>query len=220
MALRIKQPAAALAGKTIVLTGKGVARVKGAGSEVFDRCPYEVLERQGILPSVIKPGSPDYVDVFAGRLAANEKQTISFDATPTAGSFTLTVLGKTTGVIAFNASASDVKAAIELAIGVNSVNVSGAIPAGFVVEFIGANAAKSIALIVVGSNTLSPSTNIPVAETVKGGASSLVPELDLTQIVLQISLIPNTTTPITQTTLDGNVLYTLKRVEFSRNAGT
>jgi len=71
MVVRIKVPGAALAGKNIVLTGKGVTRIAGANNHQFDRCPYEVVEQQGVLPSVVKAGSPDFVDVFIDKDADN-----------------------------------------------------------------------------------------------------------------------------------------------------
>lgn len=61
--LRIKQPGSALADTNIILTGKGVRLVK-VNNTFFHRVPYECMSQQGVLPSVVKPGSPDYVDVI------------------------------------------------------------------------------------------------------------------------------------------------------------
>lgn len=60
--MQVLNPATALAGTNIILTGKGVKRVAKLG-ELFDRCPYELLHNQGVLPSTVKVGAPDFIDI-------------------------------------------------------------------------------------------------------------------------------------------------------------
>lgn len=82
----------------------------------------------------------------------NEVQTISETGTPTSGSFTLTYSGQTTGSIAWNASASTIKTALEALsnIAVDDVQVTGGpLPTPVVVEFRNALGAANVSQMTV-----------------------------------------------------------------------
>lgn len=71
-----------------------------------------------------------------GTGGTNEVQTINFDATADAGSFTITFDGQTTGSIAWNASAATVESALEALPNINGVTVAGS-SGSFTVTFDG-----------------------------------------------------------------------------------
>ncbi len=87
---------------------------------------------------------------------ANEIQTITFDAPPTAGTFKLTLGANETGAINWNDAAADVEDALELlaGIGEGQVAVTGSIAAGLTVEFEGTLANTPQVLLQVTSNSL------------------------------------------------------------------
>ena len=58
-------------------------------------------------------------------LGVNEVQTVTITGTPTGGTYTLTLLGVTTGAIAYNAASTAVKTAIDTAIPGNSITCAG-----------------------------------------------------------------------------------------------
>lgn len=73
----------------------------------------------------------------AGTSSVNEVQTVTITGTPTGGTFTLTLDGDTTTAIAFNASAADVRAALEAldSVGVGNVKVTGSAGGPYSVTF-------------------------------------------------------------------------------------
>jgi hypothetical protein len=109
--------------------------------------------------------------------AVNEVQTITFTGTVTGGSFTLTYSGQTTSAIAWNATAADVKAALEALsnLGVNDVSVTGG-PGGtgavFTVTFRNALAATNVAQLTSASSLTGTSPGISHATTVGGVAAA------------------------------------------------
>lgn len=106
---------------------------------------------------------------YAGR--ANSQQTVSITGA-TAGTFTLTLEGQTTGTIAWNATASTVQTALE---GLPSINpgdvvvTGGALPTtNVVVSFQGARTGQVVGALTIGSGSLTGGTPT-VAQTTAGG---------------------------------------------------
>lgn len=112
----------------------------------------------------------------------NEVQTITFTGTVSGGTYTLTYSGQTTGSIAYNATASDVKTALEALsnIGVNDVSVTGG-PGGtggvFTVTFRNALAATNVAQLTSATGSLTGGGSISHATTTAGVAASQTIEL-------------------------------------------
>lgn len=88
-------------------------------------------------------------------------QTISFSDTPSSGTFTLTYNGFTTIALNFDASASDIQAALRSLAGLNSVTVVGTIPL-FTVTFTGV---VPPAFLISAASNLSPVTIVTITET-------------------------------------------------------
>ena len=110
----------------------------------------------------------------AGR--KNEKQTISLDTGVSGGTFTLTAAAETTGDIAFDATAADVQAALELlgTVGEGQVSVTGPAGGPWVVEFIGTlGYTDVVALTGDGTNLVGDVKVVTVEETVKGCATTV-----------------------------------------------
>lgn len=200
-------------GKTnIVLTGKGVARVVGAGGEVFDRCPYEDPHAQGIVAGT--------VDVFAGgpAIGRDEVQTLTPDVAPDGGTFTLALDGQETGDIPYDASASDIQDALEALanVGAGNVEVQGDLSSEIEVTFLNDLGKKPQDLLVVNSSLTDGSdpVTVSVAHTVLGLLpNSLQPELDLCGCY---QVVPNSS----EETSGGNTLVSLRKVEWVRNRFT
>ena len=70
-------------------------------------------------------------------VGSDEVQTITFSATPSSGTFTLTYNGETTGLLAYNASAETVQAELVSVSGFSGINVTGNVASGFTVTFSG-----------------------------------------------------------------------------------
>lgn len=113
--------------------------------------------------------------------AVNEVQTLTVDAS--AGTYTLTFLGRTTAPIAFNATAATVQAAMEAAFGiaVNTIAVTGGVGASgggtpYVFTFSGATyAGQNVALITSDATNLTggaaTATNVQTTQGSTGVAS-------------------------------------------------
>lgn len=86
----------------------------------------------------------------------NEQQKIIFSQVPTTGQWTLNYNGNTTTLLAFNAAASAVQAALEAlpSVGAGNVVVSGTYSLGFTVLFQGALGAQDAPLLTNPNNTL------------------------------------------------------------------
>lgn len=116
--------------------------------------------------------------IIAGQ---NEIQTISFDAIPDAGDFSLNLNGEITSLINFNDNASVVETAFNNLPSVSSVLVTGDFSAGFAVEFTGANELtnfNSIALETSSLMTGPSNVQITIVETQEGRGNEVsVPSL-------------------------------------------
>jgi hypothetical protein len=116
-----------------------------------------------VVPSglaVAKVGN--YLVPFGG---VSEVQTVTVTGSPTGGSFTLTVNGQTTAAIAYNATAAQVKAALEALSSVSVVSVTGSGP--YVVTFGGG--ANVPQLTATASLTGGSTPGVTVATTTAGG---------------------------------------------------
>jgi hypothetical protein len=118
---------------------------------------------------------------------ANEVQTLTTTGTPAGGDFTLVVLGQTTGVIAFDATAGAVATAINAALAVlgtgHTVGTSGGpLPAGIPITFSGAQVSgRDIPAITVGTNSLTGGTTPApaIAQTTPGRSGRKYVAIDL-----------------------------------------
>jgi len=117
---------------------------------------------------------------WSGIAGTNEVQQISISGSPGAGTFALEYAGEQTALLDYNATASEVEAALEALSTVGTGNVSctgGVLPGTPVdVEFIGALGAASLALIVAPGGSS--------AESVKGGSA---PTVTITTIQTPVS---------------------------------
>jgi hypothetical protein len=89
----------------------------------------------------------------------------------TGGLFTLTLGGQTTAGIAYNASTTDVKDALELLSTVDTVTVTGSAGA-FVVEFTGTHASSDVDLMTGSAASLTPSSAIRILKSQIGNSST------------------------------------------------
>jgi autotransporter-associated beta strand protein len=105
---------------------------------------------------------------------ADEQQRVTFSVTnPTSGSWSLSFEGQTTAMLAYNASATNVRdalAALAAVGGTVNVDVQGSMAAGFTVTFVNGCGDRHYELLTVDTNTLNLGTTIAVVETVGGGA--------------------------------------------------
>lgn len=121
-------------------------------------------------------GVPFIVTVKIGD-GDNEKQTITLGNSPTAGTFTLTYDGQTTGNIAYDASAATVDAALEALsnIGSGDVTVTGSDGGPWTVEFTGALAETDVDLMTADASNLVGTNEQQIISlgTVTGGTFTL-----------------------------------------------
>jgi hypothetical protein len=116
-------------------------------------------------------GTTEEVAAGAG---VNEEQTLTLTGVPDGGSFTITFGGQTTAAIAFDATAAEVEAALELLSSIGAGNVScsgGPLPGtAVVIEFIGDLAQQSLALATADGGNLTGGTtpDAAIAETTDG----------------------------------------------------
>lgn len=119
--------------------------------------------------------------------AINEVQTLTTTGTPAGGTFTLVVLGQTTGTIVFNAAAAAVQTAINTALAAlgSTYTVTctgGPLPTGVVITFDGAGVAgRNIPPITIGTNGLTGGTTpTPVlAQTTAGYYGGKLVQVDI-----------------------------------------
>lgn len=118
----------------------------------------------------------------------NEVQTVSFSPAPTAGSYTLTFYGQTTGALDWNDPAATIQAALEAlsTIGAGNISVSGEADAGeIVLTFQGTLAAMNVPQSTCDASGLSCEGSIgPVSETSLG---TIVAGTDATAIASLIN---------------------------------
>jgi hypothetical protein len=155
-----------------------------------DACPSITLDTSaftagthypnGYFPSGLPLGkitSSGMYGPYAGR--TSEVQAVTITGTPTGGTFTLTVAGETTAGIVYNATAAQVKAALDGLANINAgdVTVSGTqLPGGTVsVTFGGQFAGDNVPQMTAGSGSLtggsSPTANVSTTTGGAGGAS-------------------------------------------------
>ena len=110
------------------------------------------------------------VTTIAEGTTINEVQEISVDATPTAGDFTLTFDGATTGPIAYNADAAAIIAALVALPTLNpgDVLVRGTADTGFEIEFVGSLATINTPQVIVDATNLT-GAGMTVKTTSVGG---------------------------------------------------
>ncbi len=109
---------------------------------------------------------------------ASEQQTVTITGTPTGGTFTLTLAGQTTAAIAYNATATAVKTALEALSNVNvgDVSVSGGPGPGtpYVVTFGGQYAGEDMPAMTASGASLTGGSSpaVGVSTTTAGGGGS------------------------------------------------
>lgn len=155
--------------KEVLYSTVGLIQKGGTAAEDATAGP----DSDGILPSgtvLAELADGTYTQFGGGAVApANEVQTITIDAT--GGTFTVTVLGKTTTALAWNASAAVVKAAIVEAIpdATNddfTVSKSGLV---YTVTFKGRYAAKNQPAMTTGAGSLTGGAGTAVVATTTAG---------------------------------------------------
>lgn len=125
------------------------------------------------IPAVLE-GHLHKLDVIVASLSGDDElQTVSIDNASSGGTFTLTVEGVATAGIAYDASAADVKAAIEL-ISLATITAGGAggPTNDWTVEFGGTHAGVAVDIMVGdGSSLTGGTTVVGVVETTRGGGA-------------------------------------------------
>jgi flagellar capping protein FliD len=112
------------------------------------------------------------VDGFPSGSAVSEVQTLSRTVSPTSGTYTLTYQGQTTAAIAYNASVSQIQAALEALSSVNTGDITAAGSANGLadgnVTFTFKDTMGDVSMISVNGANLSPGGSSAIAETTKG----------------------------------------------------
>ena len=165
--------------------------------------------------------APAVAHTTTGALAS-DVQTLSITGTPTGGTFTLAFGGQTTAAIPYNATATQVQAALVALSSIGAGNVTctgGPLPgASVVITFTGALGFAAQPVITVGTSSLTGGTAPApaVAHTTTGGVASVVVPVDADNRVIpnlgwdpiQYTLIDTTTqTPLTVNTATLTLLY-------------
>ena len=147
---------------------KGYQRIRRAA--ILGNFPtgytYRVTEKVNFKETVVD--TMDYAPADV-----NEVQTITFDAVPDTGAWTLGFEAETTSSLDYNANAAVIESALEALTGLNSVSVAGSYGSGFSVTFTGSDGGTDQELLTIDSNTLQSSGNnvdVEVSETTKGEA--------------------------------------------------
>jgi uncharacterized phage protein gp47/JayE len=95
----------------------------------------------------------------------NAIQEVSFAASPASGNFRLVFGQEQTALIAWDANAADIKAALEALNSIDEVDVTGNFSAGFTIEFVGDDGLQPKTLLFVIDNTLEDAMTDPVPAT-------------------------------------------------------
>lgn len=115
----------------------------------------------------------------------DEEQTITFDAVPDAGLWSISLYSQSTTDLAFNADATAVQAALNAISGLEDVTVTGDYTLGFTVVFAGGASGIDHPLLVEETNTLEAAAVpvvITITETVAG-----VPGTDTRSVIVNDS---------------------------------
>ena len=133
------------------------------------------LEHQPITPitssgALLAGRDVTITETLMGVTAVDEKQTVSIPDDSTAGSFTLTYDGQTTGPITFDDTAADMETALELLSNINAVTVTGGDgpSVDWVVEFLGTLTGTDVDLMTGNGDSLT-GEDVTVVETQAGG---------------------------------------------------
>jgi len=141
--------------------------------------PGTLFQPRNVLKSGIPLGRITASGLYAPYSGpTSEAQTVTVTGSPTGGTYTLTFSGQTTAGIPFNATAAQVKAALEALSNVNvgDVNVAGGPHPGapVVVTFVGQYLGDDVAQMTASGTGLTGgiSPAVSVATTTAGGAAS------------------------------------------------
>ena len=104
--------------------------------------------------STFAESTPATVTQEGSSSGVDEIQTVRINGSPTGGTFTLTFQGQTTAGIAYNATAADLEAALELLSNIDDVTVTLA-GSTYTVTFGGTNAATDVAQLTGDASSLS-----------------------------------------------------------------
>jgi len=223
LVLRVKNPTGTLP-KNIILSGKGVSRVKGAGTEQFDRCPIEDYSNQGVKPSSLGFAN-DFIDVWVGNPnGANAIQTLTASGVPASGAYRIKVFNGKTASLAWNATSGQITEAIRSIINPYyntpvEVSVTGSLATGLALEFVGKSGLAPIPAVEVVNSTLQ--TSAPAAITVAVAQTQLgVSPLSNVGPDLNLSGVYQLDDDHTYVSAGGNTIAYLKPVETVRNANS
>jgi len=129
------------------------------------------LIEAGTLVSVLNDSNSIFETDEDVTLAAgtDEIQTITFTGSPSSGIFTLIYNEtETTTDLNYNATNTEVQNALNALSSLSGVTVTGSVGSGFIITFSGNDGKQPQPILIVGSNTLSPTTTISIVETTPG----------------------------------------------------
>lgn len=132
----------------------------------------------------INPIIPTITITELGKAAVSEVQIIKFSSVPTQGTYTLTLGAETTSPLAFNASNTAIKSALEALTAVTTVTVTGSYSAGITVTFDAPKQPFDL-LQVTNSTLVNEQVTITATENVQG----IAPVKEIAE--LQYSLVPD-----------------------------
>ena len=156
----------------MTLVGFGTPLLLGETYRVFDRVKsysepdemlddgYEETDELYLMAQSLmaQERSPDQFKVGRKYANVNAKQTFSITGTASGGHFHLILGAETTAVIAYNANAAAVKAALEAFTAIAEVTVTGTLTTGFVIEFTGTDVNKHFATMTADITALTGAT--------------------------------------------------------------
>lgn len=137
---------------TVTVTGSYAAGI----SITFDNpvAPIAQLTVSSLLTGAVGNASVATVtEITKGVTQVSEVQTLSFEAVPISGSFTMTIGAETTSAINYTMGATEIQAALNALTVVVACTVTGSFSAGFTITF--ADPVTGVSLIEVTNNTLS-----------------------------------------------------------------
>lgn len=156
--------------KTLWIEEGGSVRAHGFGYALLNELGLEIT-RGGISLSGALIGQRLQDNISLG---TNEVQTLSITGAPTGGTFTISLGGQTTAAIAYNATAAEVQAALELISTIGAGNVvctGGPLPAtAVVIEFRGALARTDVATVTTTASLTGGTTPATAVAATTAGA--------------------------------------------------